>query len=916
MKKKLSIIVLALVFVLSFALVACQHVHTFKEDWSTNESNHWHDATCEHTDEVSDFGAHQWSVSGNDSVCSVCGYVKKNASQDDGNCRHDYVDGVCAKCGDWSSVTDVLLAEISKSDLWNYTLKVHDIEMPVIEDGETVASVDCSGEVHFTLDKQGDMLGYACLNGVEHKEFVVNDVTENVDYDYSFEVVFDNDCVYVKSNVVNSGIPTVNYAKISRDSFFETAKIDVAQLTEVVEQLNAQKEVVQQYVKQLKEQLKAVNINGALDEIFDGLFVKNKYDNIYTWNLDVLRSANQMLASTTVSGYFDAVMGDGAFAQLPQTVKALLKITVKDMLDFLEDKGYTIDDILAIINNVIAQNSQDESIQTVDDLLKQAGLLVGNVTVKDLLNSHAMQIISVEDMLIMMQTGRDEVMDGEALVEYVAQFCNTYKNVTAYDLLAQSIVSDNADTVITNAAQIEYLVDGMIDLIGDYLRFKIKLNDKNVVESVGLNLVIKPTSRQSQQTSDPDKTAVDAILAQVEEVLLDTRFDVVLNRNATPTVDVDEIKEQISEFTTLKMPTSDAERKAFVEKHLYGLPEQYNLTVDGNKLIVTYQTATVLQYEFPEDYAIRQNCAIETVIDFSANVSATVQCGQTASIQISASQKTVFGNVEYVINKWTYNAEFDCYISVPEPITEEEFVQAIKQSGSDATMYYSNLQKALAEAAQNLSAPKRELENIGFSYDYAKNKICNSSSHDLQLVQFAYSETCEQYDKFVYYCNNCHQNIVVYEQKEHTNLVESGSAVVEDGVTCTNGVEVYYDCSDCGKSNVATQYEFSHENDLTVQVVMVKDIIIETNPNCQLCAEEEVYALRFYTCDRCNQFAKIELVKVVNGNVETLGWIDSVLCLTCKLDIKTTSADIDGATSKVTITYQDELIATYYAYER
>ena len=46
------------------------HEHTFSEQWSSNSSNHWHEATCEHTTEVSDFDAHY--DNNEDYYCDVC----------------------------------------------------------------------------------------------------------------------------------------------------------------------------------------------------------------------------------------------------------------------------------------------------------------------------------------------------------------------------------------------------------------------------------------------------------------------------------------------------------------------------------------------------------------------------------------------------------------------------------------------------------------------------------------------------------------------------------------------------------------------------------------------------------------------------------------------------------------------------
>ena len=71
------------------------HVHTFAEEWTSDSSGHWHEATCEDTTEVSGKAAHTFGeyVSNNDATtdadgtktreCSVCGY--KDTVTDEGS---------------------------------------------------------------------------------------------------------------------------------------------------------------------------------------------------------------------------------------------------------------------------------------------------------------------------------------------------------------------------------------------------------------------------------------------------------------------------------------------------------------------------------------------------------------------------------------------------------------------------------------------------------------------------------------------------------------------------------------------------------------------------------------------------------------------------------------------------------------
>lgn len=62
-----------------------EHVHTFDNEWTCDETHHWHDATCEHLDEVQGKEEHQWGAwaqvidptctedGEKERVCEVCG---------------------------------------------------------------------------------------------------------------------------------------------------------------------------------------------------------------------------------------------------------------------------------------------------------------------------------------------------------------------------------------------------------------------------------------------------------------------------------------------------------------------------------------------------------------------------------------------------------------------------------------------------------------------------------------------------------------------------------------------------------------------------------------------------------------------------------------------------------------------------
>ena len=89
MKKQIGLFT-AILFAVSTLMVSCSpevHEHTFAEEWSSDETNHWHAATCEHKDEVINFEEHSfgdWTITkepteeaegAREKSCTVCEYT-------------------------------------------------------------------------------------------------------------------------------------------------------------------------------------------------------------------------------------------------------------------------------------------------------------------------------------------------------------------------------------------------------------------------------------------------------------------------------------------------------------------------------------------------------------------------------------------------------------------------------------------------------------------------------------------------------------------------------------------------------------------------------------------------------------------------------------------------------------------------
>ena len=76
MKKRfLSLLVFIAMLPFSLTLTACGHEHSFAEEWTADETHHWHIATCKHEEEKQDYLEHDYTDE-YDVDCNTCGAVR------------------------------------------------------------------------------------------------------------------------------------------------------------------------------------------------------------------------------------------------------------------------------------------------------------------------------------------------------------------------------------------------------------------------------------------------------------------------------------------------------------------------------------------------------------------------------------------------------------------------------------------------------------------------------------------------------------------------------------------------------------------------------------------------------------------------------------------------------------------------
>ena len=159
------------------------HTHTYSNEWSKDETYHWHAATCEHTSEVKDKAAHtfgNWEVdvvASEDNEgsqhrdCTVCGYRE---TQSIDKIAHTHVAGTPLE----ENRVEPTCTEDGSYDLVTYCIKDHE-EMsrehktiPALghdyHSEETHATYEADGYITYTCSRCGDT--YTESNGESQLE--------------------------------------------------------------------------------------------------------------------------------------------------------------------------------------------------------------------------------------------------------------------------------------------------------------------------------------------------------------------------------------------------------------------------------------------------------------------------------------------------------------------------------------------------------------------------------------------------------------------------------------------------------------------------------------------------------------------------------------------------------------------------
>ncbi|MBO5295551.1 MAG: hypothetical protein J6B71_09965, partial [Clostridia bacterium] len=132
--------VLCLLVALPLVLGACHvHEHVYQDEWSANDTYHWHAAACNHPDVISDKAEHDWDA----------GTVTKEPTKD----AEGILKRTCTVCGQSKEET---LPKKGDGHVHSYTQTV--VQPTCTDDGYTLHTCDCG---HTYTDAKTNALGHS-----------------------------------------------------------------------------------------------------------------------------------------------------------------------------------------------------------------------------------------------------------------------------------------------------------------------------------------------------------------------------------------------------------------------------------------------------------------------------------------------------------------------------------------------------------------------------------------------------------------------------------------------------------------------------------------------------------------------------------------------------------------------------------
>lgn len=563
MKRFLSVVLSIMIVVAMLGLVACDnvptdtHTHTFATEWSKNDTEHWHAATCEHTDEVSDRAAHDFNVEvtrtataeqAGEAVytCKVCGFSKTEAlpyeshqhiigwtatlgehdqsyiccdqqMENPQHGAHTYNDQmICTVCGRYSVVDDA--REKLNKGLFSYTLVVENINLPLslISDSNPDITID-SGAFKLGLDENYMLTLVGTFSGTYGEYIEVgagDDGKDKVTSQIGGTIVIDNNKLYLigkneggamKMEKYSDGSTSFSYVGLENAEFYavydlnkQLAALGVENFVGTVNQLL---EVAYEHSEEIKSVIDAIlSVNTGSN--FDKWFVKGE-GNTYTLSFDTITNFNNAVKDLTVGGLLRQLTGKEDYKTfICGMVTAALNYKVGDMLDMLKQQGVDIYEINNKLNELIAKYNPGEE-TTIEGILSANGLPIPDgILLADFIDSKIVRAYKVIDVINIIGKARADEnttyndLTVEAAIEFVTNLITQYESQKIYDIvgnLVTMLLSSQGNETTVTGNNVYFFIDQVAKLLSDCIHVSVTIDNGKLV-GVSLEISYKPTT--------------------------------------------------------------------------------------------------------------------------------------------------------------------------------------------------------------------------------------------------------------------------------------------------------------------------------------------------------------------------------------------------------------------------------------
>ena len=249
MKKQIGLFT-AILFAVSTLMMACKaevHTHTFSSKWTGDETNHWHEATCEHKDKVIDKAKHtfgDWITTKEateeaegrkERSCTVCGYTAEEVIEKLPHTHKFETEWTSDAENHWYPATCEHTTEVSgkaEHTFGNWTTTKEAIE--AAHAGEAGKGFAVVADEIRKLAEQSNTQGKTITGHLKSLQEIIHKVVTNVtDVKKQFEVIFD---------LTNSVRQQENIIKNAMDEQAEGS----SQVLQSISDINSSTEVVKQ----------------------------------------------------------------------------------------------------------------------------------------------------------------------------------------------------------------------------------------------------------------------------------------------------------------------------------------------------------------------------------------------------------------------------------------------------------------------------------------------------------------------------------------------------------------------------------------------------------------------------------------------------------------------------------------------